>query len=521
VVNSATEFNNSDGGIVTVEENGTISAEGDVNNLAGSTIQVDGLISLEGDWTNDGTASLSLAGATMGTVEFSGSANQDIGGSVATTFEDFTIDKLFGIVSILNNTTITGKLTLTSGIIETGASTLICTSNLASDITGYNANGFIYGNLRKSITTNTDNYALPVGSANNSSGYHLAMFVNNNLTGVSALNVSVASVTEAGNNIDANLDPAKAIEDGTLLSDVLSDAEWSIEPVGAVSGGSFGVRLYVANISGISASEDNEFTVVKRPSASTSYADWDAFDATTAIPVGGAPGRIFGGGAGYALKTGFTTFSRFAIIKSINEPLPIEMLSFTGVLNDGNVDLFWTTFSEINNDYFTVERAGINETSNLLQWEFVETVDGAGTSNFKIDYSTRDISPKSGISYYRLKQTDFDGNSSFSEPIAINNTNNGIGTSNFLVYPNPSFNQVINIVGIKSYSPNELLYISVTDIMGRTVISMKILTDDIGFFSTAINRNNELVAGVYLIDIMPLFGDHHTTPTNKSRIIVK
>ena len=99
-------------------------------------------------------------------------------------------------------------------------------------------------------------------------------------------------------------------------------------------------------------------------------------------------------------------------------PLPIELLFFKAlVANENQVLCKWSTATEINNDYFTVEK-----TQDGINYEFVTNVTGAGNSNTTLNYSIIDPSPYLGISYYRLKQIDFNGQYTYSqlEPINLN-----------------------------------------------------------------------------------------------------
>jgi hypothetical protein len=99
--------------------------------------------------------------------------------------------------------------------------------------------------------------------------------------------------------------------------------------------------------------------------------------------------------------------------------LPIELISFEANLNANNqVDIFWSTASEQNNDFFTIERS-----IDGLNWEIVATVAGAGNSTNRIDYAAYDLRPLSGISYYRLKQTDYDGAFEYSNIVSVFNGN--------------------------------------------------------------------------------------------------
>ena len=92
--------------------------------------------------------------------------------------------------------------------------------------------------------------------------------------------------------------------------------------------------------------------------------------------------------------------------------LPIELLSFDGSKKDDYNLLKWTTASENNNDYFTIERSEDGE-----NWKIIDIVDGTGNSTSNINYSLIDDSHKNVINYYRLKQTDYDGKFELFEKI--------------------------------------------------------------------------------------------------------
>jgi len=105
------------------------------------------------------------------------------------------------------------------------------------------------------------------------------------------------------------------------------------------------------------------------------------------------------------------------------------------------VYLEWVTASEINNDYFTLERS-----RDAINWTIVGTVDGAGNSNQNIIYSYVDNKPYNGVSYYRLKQTDFNGQFEYSNIISVICIDDFTGDIN--VYPNPFSDElIIEILG--------------------------------------------------------------------------
>jgi hypothetical protein len=130
----------------------------------------------------------------------------------------------------------------------------------------------------------------------------------------------------------------------------------------------------------------------------------------------------------YAMRTGFTDFSGTKVGGGEGE-FPIELVNFNATAVDGQVDINWTTESEVNNDFFTVERS-----KDAVDFEIVVTVPGAGNSNEVLYYETTDDGPLMGVSYYRLKQTDYDGKFTYSKIVAVKN----LKDLNFNIMPNPT-----------------------------------------------------------------------------------
>ena len=141
--------------------------------------------------------------------------------------------------------------------------------------------------------------------------------------------------------------------------------------------------------------------------------------------------------------------------------LPIKLLNFNAYIKaNGLVELKWQTASEINNDFFTIERS-----LDGVDWEKLKRINGAGNSNSLLNYSSFDENPSLGTSYYRLKQTDFDGQFEYFQIISINIQQ--LANSQIEIYPNPAINQII----IKGRS-NELKEILVYNTLGQNVTSL-------------------------------------------------
>jgi len=148
-------------------------------------------------------------------------------------------------------------------------------------------------------------------------------------------------------------------------------------------------------------------------------------------------------------------------LSSLTSPLPIELLRFDARSAGDRVAVSWVTATEINNDYFTVERSRDGES-----FEAIGSRKGAGNSSVEQYYTFLDASPLAGISYYRLRQTDFDGKFSYSETVAVDLHRKA--SSLFSLSPNPSSSW-------SEITVNEMLRENVTmtisDMSGRTVFS--------------------------------------------------
>ncbi|GAA5219566.1 hypothetical protein GCM10025777_01960 [Membranihabitans marinus] len=114
-----------------------------------------------------------------------------------------------------------------------------------------------------------------------------------------------------------------------------------------------------------------------------------------------------------------------------NLTTPIELQRFEAkASSDKTVVIEWITSSEQNNDYFEIQRS-----RDGLNWEKINQISGAGTTQTTQYYSTNDLRPHLGKSWYRLKQVDIDSNYTFSHTEEVNLSNI---TNNLSIYPNPS-----------------------------------------------------------------------------------
>lgn len=146
------------------------------------------------------------------------------------------------------------------------------------------------------------------------------------------------------------------------------------------------------------------------------------------------------------------------IINCALKVIPVKLLYFEAMQPDNEqVYLSWQTAVEINNDFFTVESS-----TNGLQWLELAKVKGAGNSIEVLNYNFIDKNPRSAISYYRLKQTDFDGRFAYSKIIAVDI--DGFEKPQVNVFPNPTTNQVT-----VEADEAELVHLRVYNLLGQDI----------------------------------------------------
>jgi hypothetical protein len=173
-----------------------------------------------------------------------------------------------------------------------------------------------------------------------------------------------------------------------------------------------------------------------------------------------------------------------------SNPLPIELIRFAGNCADGQVEVTWTTASETNNDFFTVQRS-----IDGVTFEDVVIVDGAGNSSSIINYNAVDYNPYGGTSYYRLKQTDFDGGAKYSDVVAVSCGN--AATDFNLVNAYDQGNGTMAVVF--NAGDNELYTVTLYDIIGKQI------TETTGKAYSGKNQINiavgDLARGIYMVNL--------------------
>ena len=174
---------------------------------------------------------------------------------------------------------------------------------------------------------------------------------------------------------------------------------------------------------------------------------------------------------------------------SNNNPLPVELLYFNATANEyqRNVALEWATATEVNSDYFVVERS-----VNAIEWNMILTQSAAGNSSIIINYEDIDNEPLKGLSYYRLKQVDFDGTFAYSniEPVLFEYRDEFF----YVAYPNPFESNISIKVPMRLVESTSIV---INNAIGQQVYSSEI--DDIT--KTKEVNLSQVSAGLYFLHI--------------------
>ena len=148
--------------------------------------------------------------------------------------------------------------------------------------------------------------------------------------------------------------------------------------------------------------------------------------------------------------------------------------------------------SQINNDYFSIYRS-----TNATDWNLVGEIEGAGNTSTQLTYKWIDNNPLSGVSYYKLAQTDYDGTSETFSPIAVMCEASAI--DGYSVYPNPA-NEVLNIdLDLENYQGDDVS-IEVIDINGK-IIQLQQVQLTRGYNHLEVDLS-EIPSGVYMINFV-------------------
>ncbi|MBN2730655.1 MAG: T9SS type A sorting domain-containing protein [Bacteroidales bacterium] len=384
-------------------------------------------------WENNGTFTPSTS-----QVSFVGSTDQTISGSSNAAFYNLTLNKSGGDLLLSKDISVSNNLTMTAGEFD------LQNSSIDLGATGV-------------IQSETETNRIKVGDPSTNTGtIHYTRTINS-VTDFDPANLGIAITT------DQNLGSITVVRGhrrqqgtGSYISNYSVARYYIVPGIGEIDGSDVNVQVsYWEAELGASHPDESNLVVYQQIVEGGSNV-WTPLDGAVnvannfVLPSANPYDSYVYGDAYVSL-----IFNGVFTLGSTDSPLPVELLSFTAEkIGDDAVDLKWQTATEVNSDYFLVQRS-----SNGINWENINRVEAAGNSNSQIDYQLFDNNPLQGQSYYRLQQFDFGGAFAYSQ----------IRTVNFdqfaaiNVFPNPTSGPVY----IESESAVD---ISVFDINGRLIL---------------------------------------------------
>ena len=407
-------------------------------------------INIYGNWINNG-----MFFARSGTVSFEGSNSQTISNaSFSETFYLFNMNKPGNDVSLMTDLNVS-RLMLSGGDVVLGGFNM--NLNAASTIFGGSSSSYVQADmggtlLKYYMAAQTFNY--PVGS----------------VAGYSPFSVTINMAFFGGNDF-ISVNVTDLVHPAMVYTDRLS-RYWTLMADG------FTFLNYSVDYTYITPDVEGDENVYEGMYYNT--ATWSTLDLVdkannnlTGSAISGLPIMydFTGGGPG---------------------TLPITLTSFTATQEYSDVVISWETASEVNNEFFTIERS-----EDGIDFEEITTVNGAGNSSFSQEYSFVDNDPIYGVSYYRLKQTDFDGKFKYYPILALDFIKSVVNPQ-VKVYPNPVACGANLYIAMNEATKDDETLVVLYDQFGKEIFSKVIICESDGVI-IAIDQQDKLAPGLYYI----------------------
>lgn len=415
----------------------TLFVGGGVNTINNASFDLYGVLNFTGDLNHQG-----LPGAFTGSgpVELSGSS-QSIGGTQPLDFPSLRVTGA-GAKTLHRDISVGGSTA--AGTLDLQQGTILLSGH---DLYIYNRNPtavtYSSGNI---LAEGVDFAGSVYWVIGNVTGKHTVPFTNN------AGWMIPMSLTAVSGNFDTVRFSTYATNPANLPLPVLPETVSHIRNTSGLNNSANTVdRFWLArwNTAGVTAQLSFEYDPAEAPSngnVSPRAQRWnklnDGWDPPQAGQFNLTP---------YQAAVPNVTVPGTWTISTNNNPLPITLLSFTARPDQQkHVVLDWSTVHEVENDYFTIERS-----KDGHAFEPVMQTDGAGTSYTMISYRETDEHPYSGRSYYRLRQTDFNGTTTVTAPVVVYIDESSL--ANVVAYPNPAVDYVTFQLGGSSDKEDAVL----------------------------------------------------------------
>lgn len=436
-----------------------------------------GRVTLLGDLTRSGGTFTGGSGTAL--FVLGGNTSQTVSGNIAGVndfFNQLEINNSAG-ATLVNNVDVAKALILTEGLITPNA---IFKLRASASTSQGKATSYVNGILHREISSGAGGLLhFPVGksdrwgnisiSAPSVTGTWIAEYFNQD--------PSIAGL----NNDDLNTDT-----DDTDIKEISQLEYWSLQ---GPSPGAAYVHLRWDSqsiVSGVATERDNLRVM-----------QWNGVNQWNNRGFGGRTGDANYGTFQSGGKVGFSNqYFTLGSTTSTNV-LPVELISFTANAQEQTVQLVWETASEIDNDYFAVQRSvdGVN-------FKKIGEVAGNGNTVEVIRYEFVDQIPVSGISYYQLKQVDFNGVFEYSDKISVEWISTGFvaGFVEVNLYPNPApqGQAKLKVTGLR---PHSTVTFKLLDMFGKPYMQQVIETDQLSQQGFMIQPRTHLATGVYVVSV--------------------
>jgi Secretion system C-terminal sorting domain len=395
-----------------------------------------------------------------GTVTFQGAEGLWIGGSTTTTFYNLNLDNSFGL-ALASNINISNQLLLINGVLYSTPGAQVtalagASSNLGSSIS------YVDGPFEQVVASNSaQTLNLPIGK--NGAFRPIILAVQHTTA------ASVSYVSEV-----MNISPRAM---GYALPPSLgwvSDVRYfnlTRTAVGNLSNAritlSYGADDFVTDPTNLRVARDN--------------------GSSTWLDLGGTGTAAGSGSITSSNFNGFNTYFTLANATGGINPLPVEYTSFTARATGYYVNVEWSTASEVNSDYFIVEKS-----TNGVKFDPIGKVNAMGFSTTLQSYLWVDENPFIGNNYYRLKQMDRNGTFEYSDVRVVN-----FNKSVMNIYPNPATNGIITVS--LSDTQEENLQARLMDMSGKIVAASSMLLTNSA--QNQFTFDKSLTPGVYLFEL--------------------
>jgi len=195
--------------------------------------------------------------------------------------------------------------------------------------------------------------------------------------------------------------------------------------------------------------------------------------------------------AGSVTSDLITAFSPFTLgSEDPANPLPVNLKSFKAYAIGGRIKLVWTTTTESENDYFTIENSKNGEI-----FQGIIKMPGNGTTTTEHTYIAWDNNPYNGLSYYRLRQTDWDGISKTYKPVTVE-IDGAFSKPELFLSSNPVQENDFSVL-LRSFGEQAAVQVTIIDMSGYQLTSKNILADETG--SAEVPFSNNFPNGVYIV----------------------